>query len=94
MVSISIFRILQESLTNIAKHAKAKAVEISVNQQGEFIQLSIKDDGEGFNADQKKDNPAFGLMGIRERTDMLKGNFTLTSAAGAGTEIKVSIPAS
>ena len=91
-VSIGIFRILQESLTNIAKHAKAKAVEISVNQQEEFIQLSIKDDGAGFNADQKQANPAFGLMGIRERTDMLKGKFTLKSRPGKGTEINVSIP--
>ena len=91
-VSIGIFRILQESLTNIAKHAKAKGVEISVNQQEEFIQLSIKDDGAGFSADQKQTNPAFGLMGIRERTDMLKGKFTLKSRPGKGTEIKVSIP--
>ncbi len=90
--SINIFRILQESLTNIAKHANAKTVEIFISQHEKFIQLIIKDDGLGFNTNQKRINPAFGLMGIRERTDALKGNFTIHSSPGNGTEINVTIP--
>ena len=90
--SINIFRILQESLTNIAKHANAKTVEIFISQHEKFIQLIIKDDGLGFNTNQKRTNPAFGLMGIRERTDVLKGNFTIHSSPGNGTEIKITIP--
>jgi|GEM_PF-2329793 len=87
----AIFRIVQESLTNIARHAKAKKVEISLQQDGRYYLLEVRDDGKGYNP-EAINKKTFGLIGIQERVLMLKGELFISSAPGAGTVVKVRIP--
>lgn len=92
----AIYRIVQESLTNVYKHAEAKEVNIIVLIDEDFLLLSIKDDGVGFDAssigNKKTTKGGFGLEGIRERTELLRGNLTINSKEGEGTEITIKIP--
>lgn len=91
-VSIGLFRILQESLTNIARHANATKVLINISGVGKMIRLTICDDGIGFDASVKQSSPTFGLLGIKERTYMLNGDCQIYSNPGEGTRISVHIP--
>ena len=89
-VTIALYRIIQESFTNIARHAEAYRVDVNLKQDtGNYI-LRIRDNGIGFDVDAKKIN-SFGLLGIRERSLMLGGTCNISSTVG-GTEIMVSIP--
>jgi signal transduction histidine kinase len=91
-ISIGLFRILQESLTNIAKHSGAKNIKIDIRQKDDTIQLTVEDDGIGFDTLAKKDRLTFGLIGIKERTSMLHGECTIFSKPATGTKIEVIIP--
>ncbi len=91
-ISIGLFRILQESLTNIAKHAQARHAIVTLGQQDNMVQLSVEDDGVGFDSSAKQTDMTFGLIGIRERTSMLKGHCDIFSKPGQGTVIQVNIP--
>ncbi|MEZ5029057.1 MAG: ATP-binding protein [Ferruginibacter sp.] len=91
-ISINLFRILQESLTNIARHSKAKQVRINLEKTGNNILLMIQDDGIGFNKTSKKNGRAFGLLGINERVAMLNGQSSIETAPGRGTNIIVVLP--
>lgn len=85
------FRILQEALTNVMRHAQAHTVEISLSLEGQVMCLMIADDGAGF--EQSRDRAtSFGLVGMRERVLMLGGRFELDSAPGEGTTLRVYIP--
>jgi PAS domain S-box-containing protein len=90
--SIVLFRILQESLTNISRHAKARNVEISLRRDATHVRLDVKDDGQGFDADAAGKKKTFGLLGMRERVIMLHGNLSISSVPGEGTQVSVSIP--
>jgi PAS domain S-box-containing protein len=90
--SIVLFRILQESLTNISRHAKARNVEISLRRDTTHVRLDVKDDGLGFDAEAAGKKKTFGLLGMRERVIMLHGNLSITSVPGEGTQVSVSIP--
>jgi signal transduction histidine kinase len=87
----TIFRIAQESLTNISRHAQASQVEISLERKEQHYLLEVRDNGRGFDASVQK-KKSFGLIGIRERTLMLGGEVAIFSVPGVGTTIKVSIP--
>ena len=91
--STTIFRITQESLTNIARHAEASKVEVSLNINKPWIKLEIKDDGKGFfenNTDN--DNVSFGIFGMKERASILGGKLEIVSAPKEGTAIIVELP--
>lgn len=89
--SIAVFRIVQESLTNIARHANAHQVRIALDaRHGEYC-LSIQDDGNGFDADQRN-NLSFGLVGIRERVLILGGKAEIVSAPGQGCTVDIHLP--
>src|SRR5215831_18665233 len=90
--SIVLFRILQESLTNISRHANARNVEIRLRSNATHIRLDVKDDGRGFDAEAAQKKKTFGLLGIRERVIMLHGTMNITSVPGEGTQVSVSIP--
>lgn len=90
--SIVLFRILQESLTNISRHANARNVEISLRPDATHVRLDIRDDGRGFDTEAARKRKTFGLLGIRERVIMLHGTLSITSVPGEGTQISVSIP--
>lgn len=88
---ISLFRIVQESLTNIARHANAKNIWLSLQQEGTVLRLTIKDDGIGFNQNGPgKRN--FGLISMKERTIMLGGEYDIKSTPKQGTTITVTMP--
>jgi PAS domain S-box-containing protein len=89
--AIALFRIVQESLTNILRHAKADRVVISLVHDGDDYVLKVRDNGKGFDSSKKKAN-SFGLVGIRERALMLDGEVSINSRPGSGTEIMVRIP--
>ncbi len=91
-LSTCIFRVYQESLTNIARYAQAKHVVSSVKQIEDMIELLIEDDGTGFEADAVTRNGGFGILGMRERVRALNGSFILTSAVGKGTRVQVLMP--
>lgn len=87
----SLFRIVQEALTNITKHAKASGVHITLKSDEEAIRLSVADDGLGIGGGAPQGH-GLGLLGMEERARELGGHFTLTSAAGEGTKIEVWLP--
>jgi len=89
-INTALYRIVQESLTNIYKHSAATAVSIQLQTIGEIIQLQIDDNGQGFEPTQN--TTGFGLQGIRERTTTLGGQFSLVSSPGEGCHTTVSLP--
>jgi signal transduction histidine kinase len=92
MHSNAVFRIVQEALTNVAKHAQATRAEVAIGRDGDRVVVRVRDDGAGFPlADPRKPN-SFGLVGLRERAALLRGEAAITSARGAGTTIEVRIP--
>jgi signal transduction histidine kinase len=88
----ALYRIVQESLTNVVKHARAQRVSISLTRKSGFVTAVIEDDGIGFDAANTRDD-AFGLSGMRERVALLDGGFEVESSPGAGTTIAVEVPA-
>lgn len=91
-VAITAYRVIQESLTNISKHADAKNVSVNVVQDQEKIYLDIKDDGVGFDAEAM--TSGYGLAGMKERVQGLFGEMTIESSIELGTSIKVVLPKS
>ena len=90
--SIAVFRIYQEVLTNVARHAHATVVETSVTMQDKLFSLTVKDDGKGFDVDAVKTKNTLGLIGINERVSMLNGEMILDSNLERGTMITIRIP--
>lgn len=89
--AIALFRIVQESLTNVSRHAKADRVDVTLRRESGDYVLKVRDNGTGFDAMEKKSD-SFGLVGIRERVLMLGGKVEIDSHPGKGTEIIVRIP--
>jgi PAS domain S-box-containing protein len=91
-IKTSIYRIFQESLTNISRHAQAKNVFIKLDYFDNKLTLIIKDDGVGFNNEILKSNHTLGILGMKERAVILGGIFDIHSKEGAGTTISIQIP--
>jgi PAS domain S-box-containing protein len=88
----AVFRIIQESLTNIARHAGASQVEIIVTRSSDQLCFEVRDNGKGFDPGAVATRKSFGLVGIRERVAMMEGDFALDSKPGQGTRIRVCVP--
>ena len=91
-MGISLFRIFQESLTNVARHAEATSVACTMTRSGNTIVLSIKDNGKGFDMSKTAGKKTLGLLGMKERILMMEGKFDIDSRPGVGTEIIVTVP--
>ena len=94
-VETTLFRIVQEVLTNVAKHAQARQVDIILERMDGLIQLSISDDGVGFDPEalrQFKKQPGWGLITIEERAKALGGNVYMKSTPGGGAQVIVQLP--
>lgn len=94
-VEISLYRILQEALTNVARHAAAAEIQVFLQRSDDWITLSVVDRGRGFigeRVDSSTDGGTLGLASIRERALMLGGTCTIRSELGRGTTVRVSIP--
>ncbi|MGN6292970.1 MAG: PAS domain-containing sensor histidine kinase [Chitinophagaceae bacterium] len=90
-VKIGLFRILQESLTNVARHSGADKVAVTLLQKENSLILTIKDNGKGFDAENAK-KKTLGLLGMKERTLMIGGEYKITGVQGEGTIVEVIVP--
>jgi two-component system sensor histidine kinase UhpB len=92
---IALFRIAQEALTNVAKHAGASRVEIVLDHCGSRCVMTVSDDGSGIEAGPERDaaqRPGLGMVTMRERAQAIGGRFCVRSVPGGGTQIAISIP--
>ncbi len=90
--NIMLYRIVQEGLTNIAKHAAASHVLIEMQQLGNTLQLVINDNGRGIELNPARNIKGLGLIGMRERVETIDGDFNIESAPGKGFRIKITVP--
>jgi len=94
-VKTGLFRIAQEALTNVVKHAHAENVEVRLVFEIDSVQLEVRDDGSGFNPEilsMDSSRPSWGLAGMEERAALFNGRFKLESAEGEGTRVRVIVP--
>jgi signal transduction histidine kinase len=91
-VSLCLYRVAQESLRNIAKHAKAANVRVTLSARKVGIALRIVDTGDGFDLKEVKRKGGLGLISMEERVRLVKGNFTIQSQPGKGTTVEVFVP--
>ena len=89
--STAIFRIFQETLTNIARHANATRVEVTLKQKSDTVELTVYDNGRGITENEISDPKSFGLIGMRERVHSLCGYLTIKGSQNKGTIVKVFI---
>lgn len=96
MAEITLFRVFQEALSNVLKHAGAKHLAVGLAYSGGRLQLSMKDDGRGFDAEAARrhalSGKSLGLLGMQERVRLAGGEILMDSAPGKGTEVRVSLP--
>lgn len=90
--STAIFRIFQESLTNVARHAQATRVEAWLEVSGSELVFRIQDNGKGFIPEPRKPGKSFGLVGMQERAILLNGELKIETIPGAGTTLSLKIP--
>ena len=91
-VKNGLFRIFQESLTNVARHSKAKSVTVELLKKDDQLTLRIEDDGQGFNLNSASNDKTLGILGMRERAAMMGGSYHISSMPGKGTSVTVVLP--
>jgi signal transduction histidine kinase len=91
-VSIAIYRIVQEALTNITKYASARNVDVELLGDDEGVSLIVHDDGAGLPAGVETNRLSHGIIGMRQRVRALNGTFKISSRRGSGTTIEVFVP--
>ena len=93
-MEMAIYRIVQEALTNVAKHSRAQTVNVQLTSDSESLTVHIADDGQGFDSTRipASASPTFGLIGMRERARQFHGDVTILSIPGQGTTVSVILP--
>jgi signal transduction histidine kinase len=91
-VATALFRILQEALTNVARHAQASRVEVTLSGSAEHAVLEVRDDGVGLPPSQPGGPPSLGLLSMRERAQVLGGSVSVGPAGPRGTVVRADIP--
>ena len=94
-VQTVLFRICQESLTNIRRHADANEVEVILDYHDHEVLLSVQDNGAGFDlatVEAEKSGVSFGLIGMRQRAQQINGQLTIDSTKNQGTSVRLTIP--
>ncbi len=91
-VQINLYRIVQEALTNVARHAKASRVSVTLQGRDQTLVVTIEDDGQGFDVEKAMKSGRLGLFGMQERASLLGGLLHIESAPNQGTTINVEIP--
>ena len=89
---LCLFRVTQEALRNVARHAHARSAAVSLRQLQDGLQLAVTDTGTGFDPVQHRHRPSLGLASMRERVRLLDGELDIESAPGRGTSIVVWVP--
>jgi signal transduction histidine kinase len=92
VASIALFRVFQETLTNIARHAQASAIDVSLEAQTESLVLRVSDNGRGIALNEVAGNRSFGLVSMRERVRLLSGELDISGIPGRGTTVLVRLP--
>jgi len=90
-----LYRVAQEALNNVARHAQASRAEVTIQKLDGQVCMKIKDNGQGFPAGrglQAKKSKRLGLLGMKERLEMVNGNLTIESSPGKGTTIQAQVP--
>ncbi len=90
--AIAVFRILQETLTNVARHARATKVQVSLSEQDHHLMLKVQDNGKGIDQGKLQESRTFGILGMRERAHVFGGDVAVTGTPGQGTVVAVQIP--
>jgi PAS domain S-box-containing protein len=88
----ALFRIFQEALTNVVRHAQASSVHVTLTEQADRFEMSIRDNGRGITEAQTSDPSAIGLLGMRERTALMGGVFRISGRRGKGTVVSIEVP--
>jgi len=91
-VETVLFRIVQESLTNVALHAQASRVDVLISRNNSNVVTIVEDDGIGFMLSSPASEQHLGLFGMRERIEMLGGEFAVESSSGKGTTVRAEVP--
>ena len=86
------YHIFQESLRNVSKHSKAEEVFVTLEFVNGVLRLSVRDEGVGLPASRPRPGAGIGIMGMKERANLVKGTVSIESQAGEGTEVTVSVP--
>jgi signal transduction histidine kinase len=90
--STAVFRIFQEALTNVARHAQATEVEISLEEEADQFVLTVTDNGRGIKPNEPSGTQSLGLVGMRERAHLVRGEVSINGSRGRGTMVVVRIP--
>ncbi|HEY4297616.1 MAG TPA: response regulator, partial [Paraburkholderia sp.] len=88
----AVFRIVQASLTNVARHSRATRVDVTLHSTAATLELQVRDDGCGFDLDAARRGYSYGLLGMNERARLIGGAFSIDSEPGAGTTVSITIP--
>jgi signal transduction histidine kinase len=92
--AIALFRVVQEGLSNIIRHAHAKTVKLEMSGDERHCLVTLSDDGRGFDAQSPEFRWSHGLMGMRQRAEGLDGHIDIQSSVGVGTTLRVEVPMS
>jgi signal transduction histidine kinase len=90
--STAVFRILQEALTNVLRHASATKVNIKIKKEKGYFTLSISDDGKGISESEKSEQQSLGILGMRERAHLIGSEIEIKGTEGKGTVVTVRVP--
>ena len=93
-MQISLYRIIQEALTNVIRHAQAGHVGLTITEKNDNLDIEIKDNGKGIPDDRIHSSDSLGLIGIKERVLRWNGTFNIIGITGKGTSIKITLPLS
>ncbi|NLG27828.1 MAG: sensor histidine kinase, partial [Chloroflexi bacterium] len=89
---LAVYRVVQEALTNVARHAEATRVDVVLTRRDGRVIAIVEDDGAGFDPSGAGDGQGLGLVGMRERAELLGGTLTVESSPGQGTTIYLEVP--
>jgi signal transduction histidine kinase len=91
-IEIASFRIIQEALTNVARHAEVDVVEVDLRIDPDGLRIVVEDQGQGFDPGTMRDGVSAGITGMQERAHLVGGHLTLESSSGSGTRVVVVLP--
>ena len=91
-IATGLFRLYQESLTNVARHAQASLVKAELKIEDSHITLTVNDNGKGFDLNASETQKTLGLLGMKERVLMMSGNLHINSSPGKGTKVTITVP--
>jgi signal transduction histidine kinase len=93
-IATAAYRIAQEALTNVARHSHATRVDVSLRTEGDFLSLDVEDDGRGFEPRELAESRGLGVVGMRERAELIGGTLAIRSRPGEGTSVRLTVPLS